>query len=227
MPFRPKNASNACFRRSRRLIKLANESLTDKKIRSDLRRSALVMAVAAVDSYMHWLVYQRISIVRGKGDIPKALQKLDIPFKALGSLADTAIRARQQDKNIRPWVQVKDVVQKRLLRETFQSYEQIGDAFSMAGVDHGWSRTAKKLGIKTEEIKARLNKLINRRNQIVHEGDITRSLRPRRLKYNKVKSNSVTSNVNWVEKLIAAIEKVIYTNENERPLRGRVTNGRR
>lgn len=209
MAFHPVDAAIGCIRRSRRLLSLADGNLRDTKVKNDLRRSALVMAVAALDSYMHWLVYRRLSDVRKEGDLPKPLAKLDMPFLDMASLADAAIEARRQKANIRPWVQVKNAIQKRLSRETFQSYEQVHRAFALAGIDKSWSRIANKLGSSTKDIEARLDYLVYRRNQIVHEGDITRASRPRKLKYNGVKHKAIVSDVDWIEELIAAIEDVV------------------
>ncbi|QPN32544.1 HEPN domain-containing protein [Diaphorobacter sp. JS3051] len=211
MPFHPINAANACVHRARRLLAFAENQLPDPQIRGDLRRSALVLAVTAVDSYMHWLVYRRISAVRREGDLPKVLAKLDIPFSDFASLADATLRARQEDHNLRPWVQVKNAVQRRLLTETFQSYDQVGTALSLAGIEKGWSKTANALGIKQGDIKTRLNQLVHRRNQIVHEGDIKRSSRPQKLQYNDVGQAEVSADVDWIEQLVAAIEQVVAT----------------
>lgn len=209
MPFHPRDAALACIRRSRRLLTLAEADLPDGKIRSDLRRSALVMAVAAVDSYMHWLVYQRLSDVRKMGDLPKSLTKLDIPFSELASLADAAIDARKKEKDIRPWVQVKNAMQRRLLRETFQSYEQVGSAFALAGIEKAWSRVGGKMATNPKEIQAKLNHLVHRRNQIVHEGDFMRASRPQKLKYNAIDQATITADVGWVEQLLNAVEVVV------------------
>ncbi len=209
MPFQPITAANACIRRSRRLLALANGKLPDTKVKNDLRRSALVMVVAAVDSYMHWLVYRRLSEVRKEGDLPKSFAKLDIPFTDIAALADAVITRRQKKKDIRPWVQVKNAMQKRLLRETFQSYEQVGTAFSLAGIEKAWSRVADKFGTQATAIKLRLNHLVHRRNQMVHEGDIMRASRPQKLKYNEVEHAVIVADVDWTEQLIAAIEQVV------------------
>lgn len=186
MPFNPISASAACIRRSRRLLALAEQDLPDAAVKNDLRRSALVMVVTGVDSYMHWLVYKQISALRKAGDLPKSLAKLDVPFTEMASLADAVIQARARNVDSRPWVQVKHAMQKRLLKETFQSYDQVAIAFAWAGIEKGWSRAAVELGESSDAIKTRLNALVHRRNQIVHEGDITRASRPRKLQYNDV-----------------------------------------
>jgi hypothetical protein len=209
MPFHPINAAKACIRRSRRLLALCDAQLPDIKVKNDLRRSALVTAVTGIDAYMHWLVYRRISDLRREGDLPRSMAKLDIPFTEFAALADATIEARQRQIETRPWVQVKHAMQKRLLKETFQSYEQVATAFAWAGVEKPWSRVADKLGIQADAIKTRLNAMVHRRNQIVHEGDIARALRPRKLKYNDIEHAEVVDDVYWVESLLVAIEQVI------------------
>ena len=209
MPFNPLSAAEACIRRSRRLMALAEQALPDAKVKNDLRRSALVMLVTGIDSYMHWLVYKQISALRYAGDLPKSLAKLDIPFTDFAAVADAVVGARARGVNSRPWVQVKNAMQKRLLRETFQSYDQVGTAFAWAGVAKAWSRVATEIGQDNTTIKERLNALVHRRNQIVHEGDITRASRPRNLQYNDVGHAQIAAEVDWVESLVKAIEEVV------------------
>jgi uncharacterized protein YutE (UPF0331/DUF86 family) len=209
MPFFPKDAANSCIRRAERLLDLAANELPGRRIKNDLRRSALVMAVTAIDSYMHWLVYRRISEVRQLRDLPKQLARLDIAFADFASLADATIDARQAQRDIRPWVHVKNVVQKRLQRETFQSYDQVASAFALAGIDKAWSSTAVLLGISPEAIKTRLNQLVQRRNQVVHEGDIKRASLPRDLRFNSVDHAAILAEVRWIKTLIDAFEQVV------------------
>jgi hypothetical protein len=167
------------------------------------------MSVAAIDSYMHWLVFRRLSDVRREGDLPKPLAKFSVPFADLASLADALIAARREGKDIRPWVQVKNTVQKELLRETFQSYEQVANALALAGVEKGWSRIATKMTCSAGDIRERLNRLVHRRNQVVHEGDITRASRPQSLRYNSIDHDAVLTDVDWVEQLLISIEAVV------------------
>lgn len=209
MGFKPIDAAKACLRRSRRFLALSEEDLSDPKIKNDLRRSAIIMVTAALDSYMHWLVIQRVSILRQEGDIPKALKKYKLPFSDLATLADAVIAQRKKGKDARPWVQIKNSLQRQILTDTFQSYEQVSSAFSMAGVERPWKKVAKELGVSTDDIRKKLNGIVHRRNQIAHEGDIQRSSRPRRLKYNAIEHDQVEKDINWVDSLIKAVEVVI------------------
>ena len=135
MPFLPKQTAESCLRRSRRFLDLAQNNLPVRQVKNDLRRMALVMAVAALDSYMHGIVLRRVADVRRRADLPKPLARLEVPFGELADLADASINAQRGGRDTRPWVQVKASLQRRLLKETFQSYDQVATAFAIAGVD--------------------------------------------------------------------------------------------
>jgi len=209
MPFLPKQSAEICIKRARRFLSLADRKLTVIRVKADLRRMALVMAVAAIDSYMHALVLRRIAAVRRSADLPKALARLEIPFSEIANLADASIRAQREERTSRPWVQVKSSLQERLLKETFQSYNQVATALSIAGVENGWSKITQELGETVEENKAWLNNLVHRRHQIVHEGDIKRASRPRRPQFNDIDQAGAEQEVDWVESLIKAIDIVV------------------
>ena len=210
MPFLPQQASNSCIRRAKKFIRLSNKkNIPVKGMRNDLRRMALVMAVAGLDTYIHGIIIRRLSKVRSEGELPNVLKKLDIPFLELASLADATIYGQREKKSTRPWVQVKNAIHRRLFEETFQSYEQIGKGFALAGIKKGWSKVAKEISDETYEIKSRLNSLVYRRNQIAHEGDMKRSSRPQSLKFNSIDRKKIRQDVNWIENLLSGIDKVI------------------
>jgi hypothetical protein len=170
---------------------------------------ALVMAVAAVDSYMHGVVMRRIAHVRRRVDLPRPLARLEIPFSRIADLADTYIDAQRAGRRTRPWVQVKASLQQRLLKETFQSFEQVTTALAMAGVDDAWSKIASGMGETVRNIRDRLNALVHRRNQIVHEGDMKRVSRPRKLRFNQIRHADVQDDIRWVASLIDAADNVV------------------
>ena len=51
-----------------------------------------MMAVAGLDSYLHWLVYRRVSEVRVQGELPKSFRKLEIPFFAYSGHRERSVR---------------------------------------------------------------------------------------------------------------------------------------
>jgi len=167
------------------------------------------MSVTAIDSYMHAIVLRRIADVRKRADLPKTLARLEVPFSELADLADASIHAQRKSHNSRPWVRVKASLQKRLLKETFQSYDQVATAFAIAGIEKAWTRVAAELGEDQTNIKKWLNNLVHRRNQIVHEGDLVRASRPRGLRFNKISHVDVRDNIEEVASLIDAMDKVV------------------
>jgi hypothetical protein len=170
---------------------------------------ALVMAVSAIDSYMHALILRRVAAVRKSADLSKALARLEIPFSEFAGLADSSILAQREKRSTRPWVQVKVALQTRLLKHTFQSFDQVGTALSISGVDDGWLKVSNELGQKVPDIKRWLDNLVLRQNQIAHEGDLKLASRPRRLQFNDVSQTDARQQVDRVESLIDSIEEVV------------------
>ena len=209
MTFSPELAGRTCIEKARRLLDLAAHPPPVAETQEDLCRHALVSGITAIDSYMHWLVFTRLSDVRWRETLPKRLQNLDIPFSDLASLADSALGAQQDGRRIRPWVQVKNALQNRILSMTFQSYSQVAGAFSLAGIEKSWSKIAAEIGEPASQIESRLNGLVHRRNQIVHEGDIMRMSRPRAIRHNPVDHAEVSAEIDWVERLLAAMQTVV------------------
>jgi len=169
---------------------------------------SLVMSVAAIDAYMHWTVIRRISQVRRRGDLPKSLLQLEVPFSEVTAAADRHVEAQRMKRKVRPWVAVMAALQECLLKRTFQSFDQVATALAMAGVDKPWNRIATEMGEDRNAIKSRLNNLVHRRNQIVHEGDLKRLERPRELRFNSLGQEEALTQVDWIEKLIHAIENI-------------------
>jgi len=207
MTVAPKDASDDCIARARALLAHAGAAGIQSGVREDLGRLALVMAVAAIDTYMHMVVLQRVSTMRSA--IPKPLQELDIEFARLTSLADVIVEAQRSSHSIRPWVAVKHALQERLLQETFQSYDSVGKAMAMAGVKKAWTSIAPHLGCTAEDIKTRLNAIVHRRNQIVHEGDMRRMARPRAIVHSTIDLAAVQSDIDWLDQLLAGIARVV------------------
>jgi hypothetical protein len=215
MPLDPIAVAKAGIRRSRRLLATAEAELPDSKVKNDLRRLAIVTAVAGIDAYMHWQVYTSISRVGSVSELPPSLANLDLQVGDLAELADAVIEARRHRAHVLAWEHVALAVQQRLLRETFQSFDQIGRAFAMAGVAKGWARVSDKLTIPASVIKQELNKITQRRNQIVHEGDIARSPRPRKLEYNGIDHQTVIDTIDWIDALVGAMDEVFQDGSAE------------
>lgn len=178
-------------------------------LRADLRRLSLVMAVAALDTYMHRLIVER---AYSHEPLPPALAKLDIRFDQLLEQADaTGVAARSEPHNSPPRVGTKRQLRDRLLRETFQSFDDVSRALSMAGQTKKWEAIGKEMDppITPNQVRVRLNGVVTRRNKIVHEGDYERMERPRGAARNGMSHSDAQSNVEFMGELINAIHAVV------------------
>jgi hypothetical protein len=167
------------------------------------------MAVAALDTYMHRLVLERAYTHER---LPKPLARLDIAFEDLLEQADeTGRAARRAPHNSRPRVGVKRQLRDRLLRETFQSFDAVSRALVMAGRSKDWQAIGAEMPtpLSPNEIRERLNGIVMRRNQIVHEGDYARLEKPRDPRRNSVSHKQAESDISFVAALIDAIHAVV------------------
>jgi hypothetical protein len=173
----------------------------------DMRRLSVVMAIAALDTYMHRLIVERAF----KHDtLPNGLARLDIGFEDLLRQADdTAVAARTNPHNPRPRVAVKRRLRDRLLRETFQNSDAVARALSMAGHPKAWPAIGEKMQASPAETKERLNGIVTRRHQIVHEGDYKRLERPQTPRRNPITQREAGRDIDFIAELIDAIHEVV------------------
>lgn len=176
-------------------------------LHDDLLRTALVMGMGALDSLMHFVVYH--SIENGSSELSPGIRELQIRFGDLAGLADKARQKQSSGQTWKPWVDAKWIAFEALLKKTFQSYGEVGAAMKMAGIDDGWGRVAKLLGEERSTIEARLGALAHRRNQIVHELDRERKVRPRDIRLQSIDRALVLDDLEWLGRLTDAIAAIV------------------
>jgi hypothetical protein len=209
MPLSAKRAGNNCLARARGLLKASKLAEVSPETRADLRRLAIVMGVVAVDAYPHCAVLKELSEVRRRGELPTRLRNLDLPLSDFAALAESTVEARQQRVHSRPWVQIKNAAQNRLRKMTFQSRNEVAGAMAMIGRSKVGKGVGEILGKSPEDVKGSLNRIVFRRNQIVHEGDIARKARPRGLQLNKLTRTEVEGDLAFLEELVDALHSFI------------------
>jgi hypothetical protein len=81
----------------------------------------------------------------------------------------------------------------------------------MAGLSGSWTAIGQQMTppMQPTEIKKRLDAIIMRRNQIVHEGDYERKERPRTGKLSPINQTQARSDIDFVEQLVEAIHAVV------------------
>jgi hypothetical protein len=177
---------------------------------SELLRAAVVASIAALDRYLHDIVlHHSISLLRRKeDDIPKELCKLSIPVLA----TKKALESLKANKNARPGHILKRAIQEHLHKEyTFQNPDSVQKAAQMLGIDDFWSKVALEFDppVQKKTVVTKLRFNVARRNQIVHEADLIRKTKARKLTLREVDITYAQDVVVWTECLVKAIDKVV------------------
>ncbi len=165
------------------------------------------MGMAALDSLMHFIAFQ--SIGNDARSLPSSVKDLPVRFGDIADFADKARSKQSASEPWKPWVDAKWIAFEALLRKTFQSYADVGAAMKMAGIDDGWGQVSKRLGEERSAIQERLGALVHRRNQIVHELDRVRQVRPRKMHLQTIDRIAVESDLEWLDRLTTAIAEVV------------------
>ncbi|RST01140.1 hypothetical protein [Streptomyces sp. WAC05950] len=127
-------------------------------------RSALVHAVAALDSYVHGVVLDRaIDILMGRLNVA-ASSKVGLSFAAVGKIMNAGPAGSAAVE-----MAARTYVAERLGLETYQRPDDIGMALSMVGVPKVWSRA---FPVDAHSRKTALGVIVSRRNRIVHQCDL-------------------------------------------------------
>ncbi len=206
MPLSPKQAADDALRRAKGIVSFSQEYDLPDGLADDLVRSGLVMGIAAIDTYLHEAVHRRVKAWKPAA----SLAQQEFRFDEVCELVAESVERRRADKNSRPWVQVKDALRGRLLRVPFQSSRSVEGALRMCGINNPWKKIAEKRKTAAGTLKSRLDRLVHRRNRIVHESDLQRSSRPRQVRHEPVDPASVKRDLAWIECLIAAMDRVVF-----------------
>jgi hypothetical protein len=131
---------------------------------SDMSRAAIVLAVAAMDSYFTDVFAERfVPFLKKNGPTKEMVAFLE---KA-GLDTECALQLLAMK---RPFRRIRTLIETHLERRTTQKVAVIDDLFLIYGLK-GFSLHVQKL-TKRKKLIARIDSLVKRRNKIAHEGDV-------------------------------------------------------
>lgn len=175
---------------------------TPEAVRADIRRMAWALGSAAIDTYFHW----RVRTVDLGAEIPKALKQLSVTFGDLLESGNKSVDARQRNISDRPTVRARNALHREILIDSYQSVRGIEKALSLVGAKKYWEPISSSLGESVTDIKTRLNTIANRRNRIVHEGDIKRLSKPQRITHDALEAGEVEPQLAWIRSFLSAVD---------------------
>jgi hypothetical protein len=129
---------------------------------SDLLRAQIVMAVSALDHYIHELTLAgMIEIYNGNRPPTPAYLKFQVPLET----AVPGIRSTTAS-----WFEAVIRVKHGYL--PFQQPDKVADAVRLFSPCELWITVAAVMGTTADDIKSRLRLIVDRRNKIAHEADL-------------------------------------------------------
>src|SRR5713101_9405668 len=163
---------------------------------SDILRASLVLAVSALDHFVHEFVrLGMIEVHRGNRPTTEAYLSFRVPMSAAReAIADTN-RDEWLDQAIREahsWL-------------SFQHPDKIADAMRFMSNVRLWEQVASELGMTSRTVRTQLGAIIDRRNKIAHEADMDPTNPGYRWPINEV---LIQDAIDFIDKVVQAIFKV-------------------
>jgi len=202
MPVTPLQAAFDVLDRAEDLLTLDPGTENASLLEYDIRRQAVTMGVAALDTWMHWSI-RNVDL----DNLSNSLGGLEVPFSALVELGQYSVQARQQNVDDRPQVRARNTLNEKILTMTFQNGRQWEQGLALLGIRGGLAKAGQAIAPK-QAITQRLNALSHRRNQIVHEGDLRRLLRPQKITRERLLRADVDADLAWIRRFLTAVDRV-------------------
>jgi len=184
------------------IILRPNSKLTPEDFSSDalqdFLRVSLVMAVSAMDAYFHAKIVRYVVQHSRSKEPSKKLLNEKILVK------DFIDGRRKQRSN----VALRAAIERKLSYQALQQPSQIADSLRLIGVSDFWEEVAGQIGQADEQIRKNLTKIVKRRNQIAHEGDLSQSKRARN-KSRSITHKQVQESIVLLQGIVNAAEVII------------------
>jgi len=162
---------------------------------SDILRAQLVLAVSALDDFVHEEVRQgMMEIWRGRRIETPSFKRFPV------SLENVRLAAFPGDD----WLQTE--IRLHHNWRSFQRSENIAEAIRLISDLRIWDEVANHLGRPANETRERLDLIVERRNKIAHEADIDPTRPGERW---PIDQKLVDDAIDFIEKVCEAINRVI------------------
>ncbi len=164
---------------------------------SDILRAEIVLAVSALDYFIHEIVrFGILEIYNGVRPVTKTYQKIRVPLAQAQAGMVKALSAQ--------WLE--DFIREDHGWKSFQHPDNIADAIRLISDVNLWKEVGQKMGHNASYIKTELKAIVERRNKIAHEADMDYTLIGRRW---PITENDVTHVVDFISELGETIYTVV------------------
>jgi hypothetical protein len=192
----------------RKGAKLKTSDFT-KEALDDLLRGALTFGISALDRYIHERVVKNIISALKKPNLNKKQEDFSVPAVSAVKITKSIAKAKTDNKNLRPANSIRNEIQELLHERPFQSWRELEYAFCLIGITNlGQQIQERRRSHDIKPIRHKLNKIVRRRNYIVHEGDLKRHQRGGLAKPQKIERKFVEESLKFLDDFVHDLENV-------------------
>lgn len=175
---------------------------------SDLLRTQIVMAVSALDHYVHEITrIGMLEVYDGVRPRTTAFARFQVTMEA----AMTGITESSENKSSEnKWLDTE--IRERHGYLVFQRPERIAEAVKLFCTLDLWATVAFRLNLRSQDLQTRLRLIVERRNSIVHEADLDPSYPNTRW---PISYSDSRSSVDFVETICETIYSVITLDDRD------------
>ena len=179
--------------------KLSHHSFSPDSL-SVFLRSALVLAMAAIDKLLHEAVSNNFSRLAREGTIDR-FAHIDVSTCYQISLSARERKGKGGKIKTRPGHKIKAEVLQQIYTDSFLSSRRVEEVSSALGKKKIFSIFGNTLHPSQthEQVKAKWISLYRRRNQIAHEGDIVRKSKGRVLDLNRIRFGDIKKDIDFIK----------------------------
>lgn len=179
-----------------------------KESLDDLLRSSLTFGVSALDRYVHERIIKGFVTAYKAGNLNKQQREFNIPATLAMEIVEKTRRANQNGDKVRPANDIRKAVQEILHQRPFQSWREVEYGFCLIGTTGLAGKLQATFGVGDfNPIKKQLNKIAERRNHIVHEGDLARHQRGGEVKAQHIERKFVEDSLTFLDDFVDALEQ--------------------
>jgi hypothetical protein len=161
----------------------------------DILRAEIVLAVSALDCFIHDLVKQgMIETYQGVRTPSKQFEVYQIPFKFLKLIENT-------DNSDEKLGYLENAIREINSKDSYQAPKGIDYALQFINIKSIWQAVSVLMNIKAEDIRSELSLIIDRRNKIAHEADYDALTGSK----TQIEQQNINDVIQFIEKLCESI----------------------
>jgi RiboL-PSP-HEPN len=158
------------MRRAKALIathsRLHNKRGKPRTVVSDIMRAAVVLAVSAIDAYLHGVAHRYVAQAASLNPVPPGLLEMIKEWQLRPTeILSLTLSAQGADEFSRR-------VEGHFADRTLQDPSKVEQVFRILGIGDVWSQIAQGLGRPIGDVRRQFAAIVKRRHQIAHEADL-------------------------------------------------------